>query len=29
VSVFVNYETILGLSDITHHDLRGGVRIEF
>ena len=29
VSAFVNYETILGLRDITHHDFRGGVRVEF
>ncbi|HET9492087.1 MAG TPA: autotransporter outer membrane beta-barrel domain-containing protein [Methylomirabilota bacterium] len=29
VSAFVNYETVLGLRDVTHHAFTGGVRMEF
>jgi uncharacterized protein with beta-barrel porin domain len=29
VSAFFNYETILGLRDVTHHDFWAGVRVEF
>jgi outer membrane autotransporter protein len=29
ISAFVNYETALGLRDVTHHGFTGGVRFEF
>jgi outer membrane autotransporter protein len=29
ISAFVNYETALGLRDVTHHGFTGGVRLEF
>ncbi|MGH2607495.1 MAG: autotransporter outer membrane beta-barrel domain-containing protein [Tepidiformaceae bacterium] len=29
VSAFVNYETVLGLRDVTHHAFTGGLRVEF
>ncbi len=29
VSAFVNYETVLGLRDVTHHAFTAGLRVEF
>ena len=29
VSAFVNYETVLGLKDVSHHEFTGGIRVEF
>jgi outer membrane lipase/esterase len=29
VSVFVNYETVVGLQDVTNHSVTGGARLEF
>jgi outer membrane lipase/esterase len=29
VSAFVNYETIVGLKDVAHHEFTGGIRVEF
>jgi outer membrane lipase/esterase len=29
VSAFLNYETVLGLRDVTHHAFTGGLRVEF